>query len=71
MHKAQWMLVTLTAGIGGSLISFGSAAGVGVMGRIRGIYTFNSHMKFAWAILAGYILSVAIWYFQFEILGIY
>ena len=71
MGPDQWMLVTLTAGIGGSLISFGSAAGVGVMGRMRGIYTFNSHMKYAWAVLAGYALSVAIWYFQFEILGIY
>jgi len=71
MDKAQWMLVTLTAGIGGSLISFGSAAGVGVMGRMRGIYTFNSHMKYAWAVLAGYVLSVAIWYVQFEILGVY
>jgi len=67
----QWMLVTLTAGIGGSLISFGSAAGVGVMGRMKGIYTFGSHMKFVWTILLGYIVSVAIWYFQFEILGIY
>ncbi len=71
MEADQWMLVTLTAGIGGSLISFGSAAGVGVMGRMRGIYTFNSHMKYAWAILAGYVLSIAIWYFQFEILGLY
>jgi len=67
----QWMLVTLTAGIGGSLISFGSAAGVGVMGRMKGIYTFGSHMKFVWTILLGYIVSVAIWYVQFEILGIY
>ncbi|MCJ7765783.1 MAG: sodium:proton antiporter NhaD [Thiovulaceae bacterium] len=67
----QWMLVTLTAGIGGSLISFGSAAGVGVMGRLRGIYTFSSHMKYAWTILAGYILSMGLWYVQFEILGIY
>ena len=71
MGHDQWMLVTLTAGIGGSLISFGSAAGVGVMGRMRGIYTFNSHMKFAWTILAGYILSVLIWYVQFEILKFY
>ena len=71
MGADQWMLVTLTAGIGGSLISFGSAAGVGVMGRMRGVYTFSSHMKYAWAILAGYALSIAIWYFQFEILGIY
>ncbi len=71
MGHDQWMLVTLTAGIGGSLISFGSAAGVGVMGRMRGIYTFNSHMKYAWAVLAGYILSIVIWYVQFEILKFY
>lgn len=68
MTQAQWMLVTLTAGIGGSLISFGSAAGVGVMGKARGIYTFMSHMKYAWAIAIGYIVSIAIWYVQFELL---
>ncbi|MBL0721473.1 MAG: sodium:proton antiporter NhaD [Sulfurovum sp.] len=68
---SQWMLVTMTAGIGGSLISFGSAAGVGVMGKMHGIYTFSSHMKFAWTILIGYIVSVIVWYVQFEILKIY
>ena len=67
----QWLLVTLTAGIGGSLISFGSAAGVGVMGRMRGIYTFGSHMKFAWTILVGYIVSMLVWYVQFEKMGLY
>ena len=67
---SQWMLVTLTAGVGGSLISFGSAAGVGVMGKLHGIYTFASHMKLAWTVLIGYIVSVAIWYVQFQILGI-
>jgi len=67
---AQWMLVTLTAGVGGSLISFGSAAGVGVMGKLHGIYTFASHMKLAWTVLVGYIVSVSIWYVQFIILGI-
>jgi len=66
---AQWMLVTLTAGVGGSLISFGSAAGVGVMGKLHGIYTFASHMKLAWTVLVGYIISVSIWYVQFMILG--
>jgi Na+/H+ antiporter NhaD/arsenite permease-like protein len=71
MGPDQWMLVTLTAGIGGSLISFGSAAGVGVMGRMRGVYTFNSHMKYGWTVLAGYLLSCAIWYVQFEMLGLY
>lgn len=69
MSQAQWMLVTLTAGIGGSLISFGSAAGVGVMGKLRGIYTFGTHIKYAWAVFAGFILSIAIWYVQFEILN--
>lgn len=67
MGVDQWLLVTMTAGIGGSLISFGSAAGVGVMGKLRGIYTFSSHLKYAWTVLIGYIASVTIWYIQFEI----
>lgn len=71
MGVDQWMLVTMTAGVGGSLISFGSAAGVGVMGKLPGIYTFGAHMKYAWTILIGYVVSIGIWYFQFEILGIY
>ncbi len=71
MGKDEWLLVTLTAGVGGSLISFGSAAGVGVMGRMKGIYTFAAHMKYAWMILAGYIVSIIIWYVQFELMGLY
>ena len=71
MGVDQWLLVTMTAGIGGSLISFGSAAGVGVMGRLHGIYTFGSHMKHAWTILVGYILSLIVWYVQFEVMGLY
>ena len=70
MGVDQWMLVTMTAGVGGSLISFGSAAGVGVMGKMHGIYTFSSHMKFAWTILVGYIVSIVIWYIQYQMLGI-
>ncbi|MEA3433784.1 MAG: sodium:proton antiporter NhaD [Campylobacterota bacterium] len=69
MDATQWMLITLTAGIGGSLISFGSAAGVGVMGRLRGVYTVATHMKYAWAVALGYVVSVGIFYLQFEILG--
>ncbi|WP_416385442.1 sodium:proton antiporter NhaD [Sulfurimonas sp.] len=67
---AQWMLVTLTAGVGGSMISFGSAAGVGVMGKLHGIYTFGAHMKYSWTIVIGYFVSVTVWYFQYEVLGI-
>jgi len=70
MGLDQWMLVTLTAGVGGSLISFGSAAGVGVMGKLHGIYTFGAHMKYAWTILIGYIVSIAVWYLQYQVLGI-
>jgi Na+/H+ antiporter NhaD/arsenite permease-like protein len=70
MGLDQWMLVTLTAGVGGSLISFGSAAGVGVMGKLPGIYTFAAHMKYSWTIFLGYCVSIAIWYFQYQILGI-
>lgn len=71
IDHAQWMLVTLTAGIGGSLISFGSAAGVGVMGKMQGIYTFSSHLKLGWTVLVGYIASIIIWYVQFSVFGIY
>jgi len=68
--QEQWMLVTMTAGVGGSLISFGSAAGVGVMGKMHGIYTFSSHMKLGWTVLVGYIVSVSVWYVQFNLLHI-
>jgi len=71
MGVDQWMLVTMTAGVGGSLISFGSAAGVGVMGKLPGIYTFGSHMKYSWTIFIGYVVSVAIWYVQYQVLGLY
>lgn len=71
IDHAQWMLLTLTAGVGGSLISFGSAAGVGAMGKLRGIYTFGSHMKLAWTVLIGYGVSVGVWYIQFIVLGFY
>ncbi len=70
MGLDQWMLVTLTAGVGGSMISFGSAAGVGVMGKLHGIYTFGAHMKYAWTIVIGYFVSIAVWYLQYQALGI-
>ena len=54
-----------------SMISFGSAAGVGVMGKLPGIYTFGSHMKYAWTIVIGYFVSIAVWYVQYEMLGLY
>ncbi|HET9440698.1 MAG TPA: sodium:proton antiporter NhaD [Longimicrobiales bacterium] len=58
MELKQWLLVTLTAGVGGSLLSVGSAAGVGLMGQSRGQYTFLSHLKWTWAIALGYAASI-------------
>lgn len=55
----QWLLVTLTAGIGGSLLSVGSAAGVALMGQARGVYTFGNHLKWTWAIAIGYLAGIA------------
>ena len=59
MGEGQWLLVTLTAGIGGSLLSVGSAAGVALMGQARGKYTFFGHLKWTPAIALGY--GAAIW----------
>lgn len=58
MHLGGWLLVTLTAGVGGSLLSIGSAAGVALMGQARGIYTFNSHFKWTGVIMLGYVVSI-------------
>jgi Na+/H+ antiporter NhaD/arsenite permease-like protein len=58
MSHGQWLLITLTAGVGGSLLSIGSAAGVAMMGLSRGRYTFFSHLKWSWAIALGYCGSI-------------
>ena len=58
MDLSQWLLVTLTAGVGGSLLSIGSAAGVALMGQARGMYTFFAHLKWSWAIALGYAGSI-------------
>jgi NhaD family Na+/H+ antiporter len=60
MNQGQWLLVTLTAGVGGSLLSIGSAAGVALMGQARGQYTFFSHLKWSWAVALGYAASVVL-----------
>ena len=60
MSHGQWLLITLTAGVGGSLLSIGSAAGVALMGTARGTYTFFSHLKWSWAIALGYAASIIV-----------
>ncbi len=58
MSTGQWLLVTMTAGVGGSLLSIGSAAGVGLMGQARGRYTFFGHLRWTPVIAAGYAASI-------------
>ncbi len=60
MSQGQWLLVTLTAGVGGSLLSIGSAAGVALMGQARGQYTFFSHLRWAPVIGLGYAASILV-----------
>lgn len=58
MSDGQWLLVTLTAGVGGSLLSIGSAAGVALMGQARGYYTFVSHIRWTPVIALGYVAAI-------------
>jgi Na+/H+ antiporter NhaD/arsenite permease-like protein len=58
MSAGQWMLITLTCGVGGSILSIGSAAGVALMGQSDGQYTFSSHLKWSWAVALGYAASI-------------
>ncbi|MCB1693873.1 MAG: sodium:proton antiporter NhaD [Pseudomonadales bacterium] len=62
MPHYQWLLITLTTGVGGSLLSIGSAAGVALMGQARGIYTFFGHLKWSWTVVLGYVASIFVHY---------
>jgi len=60
ISQGQWLLVTLTAGVGGSLLAIGSAAGVGLMGQMKGYYTFSTHLKWMPVILLGFFGSIGV-----------
>ncbi|MDD2761240.1 MAG: sodium:proton antiporter NhaD [Methylomonas sp.] len=60
MPENQWLLVTLTAGVGGSLLSIGSAAGVALMGQAHGDYTFFKHLRWTPVIGLGYVASIMV-----------
>jgi NhaD family Na+/H+ antiporter len=62
MDHYQWLLITLTCGVGGSLLSIGSAAGVALMGQAKGVYTFFAHLRWSWAISLGYAASIYVHY---------
>lgn len=70
MNLNQWLIFTMTVWIGWSLISFGSAAWVWVMSKMKWIYTFSSHMKFFPIILLWYFFSIFIFFMQNYIISI-
>jgi Na+/H+ antiporter NhaD/arsenite permease-like protein len=60
MNEFQWLLVTLTTGVGGTLLSIGSAAGVALMGVARGQYTFFKHLKWTPVLALGYAAAIGV-----------
>lgn len=69
ISHGHWLLVTLTAGVGGSLLSIGSAAGVALMGAARGHYTFMSHLRWTPVIFLGYVASFFTYLWLGELFG--
>lgn len=68
LDASQWALNALMVGIGGSLTVIGSAAGVMMM-SIDKSYSYRAHFKFLPAILTNFLVSLGVWYIQFEMLG--
>jgi Na+/H+ antiporter NhaD/arsenite permease-like protein len=60
LPQGQWLLVTLTLGVGGSLLAIGSAPGIGLLGLSKGKYSFANHMKWSPVILLGYFAAIVV-----------
>jgi Na+/H+ antiporter NhaD/arsenite permease-like protein len=58
--QGQWLLLTLTLGVGGSLLAIGSAPGIGLLGQAKGQYTFSTHLKWCPVILLSYFASIGV-----------
>jgi len=58
--QGQWLLLTLTLGVGGSLLAIGSAPGIGLLGVTKGQYSFMVHLKWCPVILLGYFASIGV-----------
>lgn len=70
MDGTFWQLLAYCAGVGGSLLIIGSAAGVVVMG-IEGI-SFGWYMKRAsWIALVGYLSGILCYWLQEMVIGLF
>lgn len=64
-----WQLLAYCAGVGGSMLIIGSAAGVVVMGLER--ITFGWYMKhITWIAFVGYMAGILVYYLQREVIGL-
>lgn len=67
-QKGQWLLLTLTLGVGGSLLAIGSAPGLHVLGLMKGVmkegegYTFTFHLRWMPAVFLGFAASIGALY---------
>ena len=58
--QGQWLLLTLTLGVGGSLLAIGSAPGIGLLGITKGKYSFLVHFKWCPVIMLGYFAAIGV-----------
>lgn len=69
VHYMYWVLLSITAGTGGSILVIGSAAGVAAMGQVPEL-TFKDYLKKgSIPALLGYAGAVGVWYILFMVLG--
>lgn len=68
MSKAEWMGLTYSVGVGGSLLIIGSAAGVVAMSKVEGL-TFRHYAKQTPYLLLAYSVGYAGVFFMESLLG--
>ncbi|AJQ96843.1 sodium:proton antiporter NhaD [Gynuella sunshinyii] len=56
MAKPEWMVLTYSVGVGGSLLVIGSAAGVVAMSKVKGL-TFGAYIRYFPLLLLSYTLG--------------
>jgi Na+/H+ antiporter NhaD/arsenite permease-like protein len=59
LNQDQWLLLALASGVGGSMLSIGSSAGIALMGMAGKNYTFMKHLVWLPAIALGYVAAIA------------
>lgn len=65
MDYTYWVLLAITAGMGGSLTSIGSAAGVAAMGQVESLTFVEYLKKGSFPALVGYAGAIITWFLLF------